>query len=98
MHAKSLGDLALAIREFYILCHGTCSNYLDKGCGRITGVVRCGAVEVKELSVWDRIIGGLIDSLWFWLFLALVIMFVYASWALIETVVMHTPRAPPTPF
>jgi len=55
-------------------------------------------MEVKELGVWDRIIGGLIDSLWFWLFLALLIMFVYGSWALIESVVMHTPRTPPTPF
>jgi hypothetical protein len=55
-------------------------------------------MEVKELGVWDRIVGGLIDSLWFWLFLALLIMFVYGSWALIESIVMHTPTTPPTPF
>lgn len=40
-------------------------------------------------STQGRAFGGLIDNLWFWAVLALVIMFIYASWVLIETISMH---------
>ena len=33
----------------------------------------------------------LLDNLWFWAGLILVIAFIYASWALIEALAMHSP-------
>ena len=42
-------------------------------------------------------IANIIDNLWLWTIVVLVIMFIYAAWALIESLIMHTPRAPPIP-
>ncbi|MCE4613767.1 MAG: response regulator [Desulfurococcales archaeon] len=40
----------------------------------------------------------ILDNLWIWLAVTLVIMFVYGAWALIEALTMHSPQEiPPVP-
>ena len=45
----------------------------------------------------SRILGEILDNLWLWAAVALVIMFIYASWVLLEALTTHTPEIPPRP-
>jgi hypothetical protein len=49
------------------------------------------------LSKREPLAARIIDNLWLWAIVALAIMFIYAAWALIEALVMHSPKAPPVP-
>ena len=50
----------------------------------------------EEREVWLPL--RLLDNLWFWGGVILIIMFIYSSWALIEALVMHSPPdIPPRP-
>ncbi len=43
------------------------------------------------------LLADLLDNLWVWAAAALIIMFIYASWVLLESITMHTAEIPPRP-
>lgn len=45
----------------------------------------------------DRMLAEIIDNLWLWAVVILVIAFIYGSWALVEATKMHTPGVSPKP-
>ena len=43
------------------------------------------------------IVAELLDNLWVWAVVIMIITFIYATWAILESVTMHTPEIPPKP-